>query len=1077
MAGLCVLIFGSAFASAACNLSSSNGIACVQSNSKTISNASSGTIAFPSNNTAGNLIVVALFANGGDTSLPTDSRNTYQAAAANQLQSPDRLSVYYAQNIGAGANTVSVSAPGATQLRVVIFEFSGLATAGALDQAAGASGTSSVPVSPSVTTTSSLELVIGAELRVSNGTISAGSGYTLELCRDSCGSGSLGTEDRILSSAQTLAATWGGGNVAKWASAIATFHAAGSPLSYGARSDNCVTGAETGCITGRTTGQANSPMSFRGQTGDPMPWYPTAGTIDPVSTAVTDPDFNSYQVMLTSGPWGNSIGFGNLGPTQNFNMGAGEQDPFSQDDSLLLVQNDQGGSALVAVNIPLVHSKGCTPSNLCVVWTGIKTATSGDSCTQGQSGTNCTVLNRGGAFSFGRAPGENYVIYEQMGTGTGANVQVNKLTVSCTAPSGFASTTCTFTRSPYVNFTSDTPTKCSVLPATYSSNAPWTGGFSAANDGSVGYSAGGAGDWSALATYTTPDSFIYPQASANNPGKYAYQATSCSGSCVQSGSEPTLFNQTVGGTTTDGNITWTNIGKIGGQGPGFDLLYFSPTRGCSRINTRIGKIYRGNGEGAGYPNGTADPAGVFVTDSVSGLFNICLLQYGTSGPYTQAQVNSCQNITSGHLTDLGTIHDGGMRVNPAYVGWTPTGAGGVPPTEFSVTQSCRGSGTTYKENVCYHHYWQVATNLVRPAEMWVDYYKTGSISGENGSHGTKGYNLQWNGTKTVSHDYIEPQYNLEGPQPVGSAHLGIQLLQSPRDTGIANAPWDEHGSGRAVNTTDTTPVFQFETAVPARGRLSGDGYPGSLAGYNEIIAMAAATDTSCDAHTLGTFCQYRFAHNWGTGSSPQFNAQNEEGMISQDGTFAAFSTDVMGTRGSTSADWTSGATHNSGDLINPQGGAGRTANANHSSFQFQTGLTSGHSSCTSSGTEPATWPQTAGATVTDGSCTWTNASGMYGSKQLPCTGLRGDYAAVAGASIPQNATVFPIANNSNSNIFQAVSSVNGFPWDEGIEPDWGNVMPYYGNQFQDSNKITWQNIGRNDCRADVVLIDLMSAHH
>jgi hypothetical protein len=234
IAGLCVLIF-STVPSAACNLVPANGIACVQSNSATI-NASSGSIAFTSNNTAGNLIAVVLFANGGDTSTPTDSRNSYLPAVLNQLAGgagqSDRLSVYYAQNIGAGANTVSVSAPGATLLQVVIFEYSGLGTANALDQAGGASGTNSVPVSPSVTTTSPQELVLGVEARASSGAISAGSGYRLELCRNSCSNGNTGTEDQILSAAQSLAATWGGGNVGKWAAAIATFRTTCGPPHY-----------------------------------------------------------------------------------------------------------------------------------------------------------------------------------------------------------------------------------------------------------------------------------------------------------------------------------------------------------------------------------------------------------------------------------------------------------------------------------------------------------------------------------------------------------------------------------------------------------------------------------------------------------------------------------------------------------------------------------------------------------------------------------------------------------------------------------------------------------------------------
>src|ERR1035441_9318234 len=137
-----MLTLGPASASAtACNLVSSNGIVCVQSANKLI-NTSSGTVAFSSNNTAGNLIVVVLRAAGGATSVPSDTNlNTYQIAYPNLLQGSNRLSVYYAQNIAAGANTVSVAATGASAIRVAIFEYSGIAASNALDQATGTTGT------------------------------------------------------------------------------------------------------------------------------------------------------------------------------------------------------------------------------------------------------------------------------------------------------------------------------------------------------------------------------------------------------------------------------------------------------------------------------------------------------------------------------------------------------------------------------------------------------------------------------------------------------------------------------------------------------------------------------------------------------------------------------------------------------------------------------------------------------------------------------------------------------------------------------------------------------------------------
>jgi hypothetical protein len=88
------------------------------------------------------------------------------------------------------------------------------------------------------------------------------------------------------------------------AGSVAYGSSGGFPLTYPARTDACIigyaAGDHTNCVNGATAGQAGRAMSFLGQTGDPMPWYQTPGTIDPVNTAIRDPDFNSYQVMVTS---------------------------------------------------------------------------------------------------------------------------------------------------------------------------------------------------------------------------------------------------------------------------------------------------------------------------------------------------------------------------------------------------------------------------------------------------------------------------------------------------------------------------------------------------------------------------------------------------------------------------------------------------------------------------------------------------------------------------------------------------------------------------------------------------------
>lgn len=74
-------------------------------------------------------------------------------------------------------------------------------------------------------------------------------------------------------------------------------------------------------------------------------------------------------------------------------------------------------------------------------------------------------------------------------------------------------------------------------------------------------------DW--LANQTYPANFQYLAPQDGNDGQYAYQATSCSGACTSGATEPTTWNQTVGGSTVDGSITWTNMGKENCRGDVF----------------------------------------------------------------------------------------------------------------------------------------------------------------------------------------------------------------------------------------------------------------------------------------------------------------------------------------------------------------------------------------------------------------------------------------------------------------------------------------------------------------------------
>jgi hypothetical protein len=204
------------------------------------------------------------------------------------------------------------------------------------------------------------------------------------------------------------------------------------------------------------------------------------------------------------------------------------------------------------------------------------------------------------------------------------------------------------------------------------------------------------------------------------------------------------------------------------------------------------------------------------------------------GSITSLQISACQQPTltvPGPLPDLSTIHDGGVSMNSTYVVWTLTGGGSAPngaQTPFFGTQSCRGSGSNYQENECYHMAWQpldspgATAPIARSLQMWVDY--TGSIwfpcagctniNGASDGHAIDEYQSKWTASKIISHAFGGPHAN-SPTTSIGNANPGVLILSSPGVTNITGAPWDQHGAGRASNNTDTNPLGVFYTAVPA----------------------------------------------------------------------------------------------------------------------------------------------------------------------------------------------------------------------------------------------------------------------
>jgi IPT/TIG domain len=144
----------------------SAGVSFVQANYKTSTSATSLAVPYPSAQTAGNLNIVVVGWNDTTSvvSSITDSRgNTYQRAVGPTAGTALTQSIYFAKNIAAGSNTVTVTFNKAANYPDVrALEYSGADTANPLDVTAAAVGTGLAASSGPASTTSLNELIFGA---------------------------------------------------------------------------------------------------------------------------------------------------------------------------------------------------------------------------------------------------------------------------------------------------------------------------------------------------------------------------------------------------------------------------------------------------------------------------------------------------------------------------------------------------------------------------------------------------------------------------------------------------------------------------------------------------------------------------------------------------------------------------------------------------------------------------------------------------------------------------------------------------------------------------------------------------
>lgn len=188
--------------------------------------------------TAGNFLALqpSVYVSGGPPNVtPTDDKsNTWNTTTAPSGPVNSRAFVNYAMNVAAGTTVISVDY-GATQwINESASEYSGLATASALDVEASNTATNSTPTSGTTGTTSLADELVLATFGADGGSSSLGidlpPGYT-NLHIDQSGTNIVGhsSDYRIVSATGTQIADWGSLTASpNWSGKIATFKGASS---------------------------------------------------------------------------------------------------------------------------------------------------------------------------------------------------------------------------------------------------------------------------------------------------------------------------------------------------------------------------------------------------------------------------------------------------------------------------------------------------------------------------------------------------------------------------------------------------------------------------------------------------------------------------------------------------------------------------------------------------------------------------------------------------------------------------------------------------------------------------------
>ena len=686
---------------------------------------------------------------------------------------------------------------------------------------------------------------------------------------------------------------WGVGHSS--GSSVFSVASSGAPQTYSARVDNCITGAESGCVVGSTTGQSGSALAFVGWDSDPLPFQPLDDPTSPAvaNTCFTDPDFGTYQCFVTDQSF-------KLAST-NFNLGDGGGNRFSVDENFFTLTNTGSIDFLVDV-VPSrfkAHTCASSPSSgKCFVKSQIESGT-----------PNSTHFDTNAYVAVSRT--ESNTFYETTSSNKVYKVTITQPKDANGTPTGLD----TITRTLVVDFTSDVPVPCSVLPPDYHQTWNSAGTYVFAEGGGGSYQ---TRDWNTGGTgVVTTDTFIRPV--NNNPGgangNWMYQATVGQ----TSGTEPNWAGNcpTKGSTCTDGAVTWTNVGNISGQSPAFHLPAYDPGHGCSVVNTYTGKVFRGTGNtdpGCPIQSATAcGSQGDMMTDdwlTCDRLANVSVAGTGArpcrmldrfgfhAGGGSGAHYATLGPTMTPPIFPGGSCVSSGMKLNPS------TGPGKwdsatvyafhdlvfgsdanwyIKKTSGSSTTGDPTTDTTNWSNnsqICYGYIWDRYTTMVRPL---IGMSAPTGVSGggfSTDAHNIGGYVATYRSANMFKHYYEKPVCDgVDSPTGClyeGAANPGDQMDLTP----VCN---DSHPSFNNAGLLDLPPAFFPHADVPA--------WPTNYTCSSYMEETALAMDKS------GTV--YRFGHNWNTGNNPGFGGAYGMGTISPQGDMLAYGSDFMNSRGDT----------------------------------------------------------------------------------------------------------------------------------------------------------------------------------